>query len=59
MYFFLAGFTFDRMLHTMPDDAFDIIMKIHVRAPFKLIRAAAPLMRIKGMCFILMRITSE
>ncbi|THH31577.1 hypothetical protein EUX98_g2609 [Antrodiella citrinella] len=42
-----AGFTFDRMFHTTPDDAFDIIMKVHVRAPFRLIRAAAPYMRIK------------
>ncbi|KAH9005877.1 short-chain dehydrogenase/reductase SDR [Lactarius hatsudake] len=42
-----AGFTYDRMLHTMPDDAWDIILKIHVRAPFRLIRAAAPFMRIK------------
>lgn len=32
----------------MPDDAWDVIMKIHVRAPFRLIRAAAPHMRIKG-----------
>lgn len=36
------------MLHTMPDDAFDVIMKIHVRAPFRLIRAAAPFYRVKG-----------
>ncbi|GBE78576.1 short-chain dehydrogenase/reductase SDR [Sparassis crispa] len=43
-----AGFTYDRMLHTTPDDAFDIIQKVHVRAPFRLIRAAAPYMRIKG-----------
>ena len=35
------------MLHTLPDDAWDIIQKIHVRAPFRLIRAAAPYMRIK------------
>ena len=42
-----AGFTFDRMLHTTPDDAFDIILKVHVRAPFRLVRAAAPYMRIK------------
>lgn len=42
-----AGFTYDRMFHTTPDDAFDIIMKVHVRAPFRLIRAAAPHMRIK------------
>ncbi|OBZ79491.1 3-oxoacyl-[acyl-carrier-protein] reductase FabG [Grifola frondosa] len=43
-----AGFTYDRMLHTTPDDAFDIILRVHVRAPFRLIRAAAPYMRIKG-----------
>ncbi|OCH94180.1 short-chain dehydrogenase/reductase SDR [Obba rivulosa] len=43
-----AGFTYDRMLHTTPDDAFDVILKIHVRAPFRLIRAAAPYFRIKG-----------
>ena len=42
-----AGFTYDRMLHTTPDDAFDIIIRVHVRAPFRLIRAAAPHMRIK------------
>ena len=45
-----AGFTYDRMLHTTPDDAFDIIIKVHVRAPFRLVRAAAPYMRIK-VCF--------
>ncbi|EPS99658.1 hypothetical protein FOMPIDRAFT_1024125 [Fomitopsis schrenkii] len=43
-----AGFTYDRMLHTTPDDAFDIIIKVHVRAPFRLVRAAAPYLRIKG-----------
>ncbi|KAI0085683.1 short-chain dehydrogenase/reductase SDR [Irpex rosettiformis] len=43
-----AGFTYDRMLHTTPDDAWDITQKIHVRAPFRLIRAAAPYFRIKG-----------
>jgi len=43
-----AGFTYDKMLHTLPDDAWDIMMKIHVRAPFRLIRAAAPHMRKKG-----------
>jgi len=43
-----AGFTYDKMLHTMPDESFDVIMKIHVRAPFRLIRAAAPYFRVKG-----------
>jgi 3-oxoacyl-[acyl-carrier protein] reductase len=42
-----AGFTFDKMLHTTPDDTFDVIMKIHVRAPFRLIRQAAPYFRVK------------
>ena len=42
-----AGFTFDKMLHTTSDDTFDIIMKIHVRAPFRLIRQAAPYFRLK------------
>ena len=36
------------MIHTMADDAYDIIMKVHVRAPFRLIRAAAPYFRVKG-----------
>jgi NAD(P)-dependent dehydrogenase (short-subunit alcohol dehydrogenase family) len=43
----IAGFTFDKMLHTTPDDAWDIILKIHVTAPFKLIRQAAPYFRVK------------
>ncbi|KAF9560268.1 short-chain dehydrogenase/reductase SDR [Agrocybe pediades] len=42
-----AGFTFDKMLHTTPDETFDIILKIHVRAPFRLIRQAAPYFRVK------------
>jgi len=35
------------MIHTMPDETFDVIMKIHVRAPFRLVRAAAPYFRVK------------
>jgi len=42
-----AGFTYDRMLHTCADDAWDVIQRVHVRAPFRLIRAAAPYFRIK------------
>ena len=42
-----AGFTFDKMVHTMPDETFNIIMKIHVLAPFRLIRQAAPYFRLK------------
>jgi 3-oxoacyl-[acyl-carrier protein] reductase len=41
-----AGFTFDKMLHTTPDETFDVILKVHVRAPFRLIREAAPYFRI-------------
>ncbi|KAF7982418.1 hypothetical protein HWV62_28535 [Athelia sp. TMB] len=37
-----AGFTYDKMLHTMPDDAYDIIMKVHVRAPFRLMLHTMP-----------------
>ena len=48
-----AGFAFDEMLHTMPDDTFDIIMKIHVRAPFRLIRQAAPYFRLKVILVLL------
>ena len=44
---YVAGFTYDKMLHTMPDDVYDVIMKIHVRAPFRLVRAAAPYFRVK------------
>ncbi|KAG1723272.1 hypothetical protein EDB19DRAFT_1834657 [Suillus lakei] len=43
-----AGFTHDKMIHTMPDETYDIIMKIHVRAPFRLIRAAAPYFRVSS-----------
>ena len=45
-----AGFTFDKMLHSMSDETYDIIMKVHVRAPFRLVRTAAPYFRIKVMC---------
>ncbi|KAG8220190.1 hypothetical protein J3R82DRAFT_1225 [Butyriboletus roseoflavus] len=37
-----------RCFTPMPDDAYDVIMKIHVRAPFRLVRAAAPYFRIKS-----------
>ncbi|KAL0068059.1 hypothetical protein AAF712_004963 [Marasmius tenuissimus] len=42
-----AGFTFDKMIHTTPDETWDIIQKIHVKAPFRLIRQAAPYFRLK------------
>lgn len=59
-YYYEAGFTFDKMLHNMPDDAFDIIQKIHVRAPFRLIRQAAPYFRVKVLVilFLIQIVTS-
>ncbi|KAM0747834.1 short-chain dehydrogenase/reductase SDR [Meredithblackwellia eburnea MCA 4105] len=42
-----AGFTFHRMLHTMNDSTFDIILNVHCRAPFRIIREAAPYFRTK------------
>ncbi|SGY34738.1 BQ5605_C002g01674 [Microbotryum silenes-dioicae] len=42
-----AGFTFDKMLHTMNDDTFELMLKVHNTAPFRLIREAAPYLRVK------------
>ncbi|KAJ3105990.1 hypothetical protein HDU97_007174 [Phlyctochytrium planicorne] len=43
-----AGFTFDGMLHKMSDKQWDIMQSVHVTAPFRLIRAAAPYFRVKN-----------
>lgn len=40
-------FDCEQMLHVLPDDAWDVIQKVHVKAPFRLIRTAAPYFRIK------------
>jgi 3-oxoacyl-[acyl-carrier protein] reductase len=40
-----AGYTWDGMLHTMTDDQWDAMLKVHNTAPFRLIRAIAPHMR--------------
>lgn len=40
-----AGFTWDGMLHTMTDQQWEIILGVHLTAPFRLIRAAASVMR--------------
>ncbi|GAA5990434.1 hypothetical protein JCM10908_007370 [Rhodotorula pacifica] len=42
-----AGFTSDKMLHTMTDDNFELMLKVHNVAPFKIIREAAPYLRSK------------
>ncbi|EPQ28887.1 uncharacterized protein PFL1_03688 [Pseudozyma flocculosa PF-1] len=42
-----AGFTADKMAHTTDDETFQLMLDCHVVAPFRIIRAAAPYMRIK------------
>ena len=37
-----AGFTWDALIHKMSDDAWDKIIDLHLKAPFKIIRAAKP-----------------
>ncbi|MGH9454311.1 MAG: SDR family NAD(P)-dependent oxidoreductase [Terriglobia bacterium] len=40
-----AGFTWDGTLHKMTDEQWQAILDVHLTAPFRLIRAAAPLLR--------------
>lgn len=40
-----AGFTWDGVLHKMPPEQWDAMLRVHVTAPFRLIQAAAPAMR--------------
>lgn len=35
------------MLHTTPDDMFELMLKVHNTAPFRLIKEIAPYMRSK------------
>ncbi|PWN52388.1 NAD(P)-binding protein [Violaceomyces palustris] len=42
-----AGFTADKMAHTTDDETFRLMLECHTVAPFRIIRAAAPYMRIK------------
>ncbi|KAH0145799.1 NAD(P)-binding protein, partial [Aureobasidium melanogenum] len=42
-----AGFTWDGVIHKTTDKQWDTIMSLHVGAPFKLIRNAAPYFRVK------------
>jgi 3-oxoacyl-[acyl-carrier protein] reductase len=37
-----AGFTWDSMIHKMTDEQWDTIISLHLRVPFRLIRAAKP-----------------
>lgn len=37
-----AGYTMDSMIGKMTDEAFDAMYNVHVKAPFRILRAAAP-----------------
>ena len=40
-----AGYTWDGMLHKIKDEQWEAILKVHLTAPFHMIRAATPYMR--------------
>jgi len=40
-----AGFTWDGMIHKMSDQQWDTILAVHLTAPFRMVRAAALVMR--------------
>lgn len=42
-----AGYTYDGVIHKMSDKQWDTIMDLHTKAPFQLVRAAAPYFRVK------------
>ena len=37
-----AGYTWDNVIHKMNDKQWDAMMDVHVKAPFRILRAAAP-----------------
>ncbi len=40
-----AGYTWDSVIHKMSDEQWEKIMAVHITAPFKILRAAAPHIR--------------
>lgn len=42
-----AGYTYDGVIHKMSDEQWDTIMHLHTKAPFQLVRAAAPYFRVR------------
>ncbi|MEM7346733.1 MAG: SDR family oxidoreductase [Chloroflexota bacterium] len=40
-----AGFTWDGMIHKMSDEQWEAILAVHLTAPFRMVRAAASVMR--------------
>jgi 3-oxoacyl-[acyl-carrier protein] reductase len=43
-----AGYTWDAMIQNMTDQQWEAMLKIHLTAPFKILRAAAPIIREKS-----------
>ncbi len=43
-----AGYTWDNVIHKMSDKQWDAIIDVHVKAPFRILRAAAPYFRAKS-----------
>lgn len=48
-----AGMLWDGMLHTMQDDQWQKVLDVHATAPFRIIRAFAPLLRDAGKAEVL------
>ena len=40
-----AGYTWDSAIHKMSDEQFDAMLDVHLKAPFRIVRAAAPFLR--------------
>lgn len=40
-----AGYTWDAVIHKMSDEQFDAMLDVHLKAPFRMVRAAAPFLR--------------
>ncbi|WP_410211403.1 SDR family NAD(P)-dependent oxidoreductase [Aquirhabdus sp.] len=40
-----AGYTWDNVIQKMSDEQWDAILDVHLKAPFKILRAAQPIMR--------------
>lgn len=43
-----AGYTWDSVIHKMTDEQFDSMYDVHVKAPFRILRAAAEFIRVKA-----------
>lgn len=42
-----AGYTWDGVIHKMPDKQWETMLAVHATAPFRLVRTAAPYFRVK------------